>query len=371
MVAGIGAYHIPSRVVRHLGFAAAGKNGYSRVRIEDASGFAILDKDRFLFSTELLAKKTTAKTETTVPPLRSDLGSDSHRDERLWDWDLRLNKARPWGPNEFVPIRLARAVRLTDCKLVWKSTNASPSIDGTATVVDSHSKKSAAVTLHLGCRASAMDSQTFAATENPSVFAVCDAWNVEVDGRLDVYCVDPNAAGGIRWRIDKNALALPLGLTITGAELLDNGADPTSGLFLLLKGVNKDRESCVFALRMNAITGRVDKSIRLPINDNFTEPNDVAISPNKRILVARAPSLDRSNAEDYVRFRVVDLESGKYRDTRRFSGELAECRLAGFINDRDVILSSDCAIYSIDITAGILTNPKLVFELNKFSDQWK
>ena len=208
MVAGIGAYHIPLRVVRHLGFAAAGKNGYSRVRIEDASGFAILDKDRFLFSTELLAKKTTAKTETTVPPLRSDLGSDSHRDERLWDWDLRLNKRVPG-----VRMSLFQSgwLALFDLRTVSLSgrVQCSPSIDGTATVVDSHSKKSAAVTLHLGCRASAMDSQTFAATENPSVFAVCDAWNVEVDGRLDVYCVDPNAAGGIRWRIDKNALCAP------------------------------------------------------------------------------------------------------------------------------------------------------------------
>ena len=370
VVIAIGAYHVSSGQVQHLQFVSAGGRTDSEMYIIDDLGFIPLGDNRLMFLTEL----SQPRVKSDVRPVAQEKGTESTRDERssdishtyhFWEWDLSTKKVRL--RKEDVPIRVAQAVRLGPCCLSWIARSESDPTDGRLSVRDKRSGKVATVDLQLGTRGTLNSSQTYAATGDPCTFAVCNPWNLERDRTLEVSCVDPNAPQGIRWRIDKAALEEhALGRQIVGAALLDNSFDPAPELYLMLLLMGKDYQYHVVLVRIDARAGKVDKEYRLPLDSAFWDPDQFVLSPSKRRVVAERHNSDRSDNGVFTRYRVIELESGNYKDTDVIDWETPIPRLCGFINETDVIIAGDYALSVLNTTDP--TQHRELFRLVEFKD---
>lgn len=370
VVVGIVAYQLSSGNVRHLQFSSAVKEQNSDIHIADGAGFIPLGDNRLMFLTELSQTQKHAGTRSDVQKMdgvkwsSDDQSSDVSHEYHFWEWDLSTDNVclrREKGDD--VPIRVATAVRLGPCELSWSTSSNADSAGGRLGVSDKRSGKSATVGLELGCRASMTNSQTYAATGDPCAFAVCNPRELDSAGTLDVSCIDPNAPEGIRWRIEKTVLDQhTMGGTIVGAAFLDNSFDPAPELFLMLLLADKNDEKFVVLLRIDATAGRIDRQYKLPLGS--PEPEDLVLSPSKRMIVARVSTSDELSP----RYRVIELESGRFRDTNALDdwNDTLFTRLVGFVNEKDVAIAGKHAIYVLE-TTGQLQQREL-FRLNKYED---
>ena len=115
---------------------------------------------------------------------------------------------------------------------------------------------------------------------------------------------------------------------------------------------------------MGQVQGKIDKEYRLPLGSACWEPDQFVLSPSRRTLVAERFNSDRSNDEVFTRYRVIELESGKYRDTDVIDWETPIPRLCGFINETDVVIAGDYALSVLNTTDP--TQHKELFRLVEF-----
>jgi hypothetical protein len=355
-VVGIGAYHLPSGALRHFSFSPPSRNTGWKMMIDDQLGFVPLDRNCFLIPCILSVSNVPASGEPKAASgmdTENRLGQSQHKSQ-FWEWDLAEGKARLWGRSDKIPVRVARAVRLERCGLCARSLSNSDAMAAIVGVRDRLSGKSVEVELKLACRALSTASQTYAATGDPCAFAVCNAWDLESDGKLDVFCVDPDAQRGVRWRRESGRWGQLVGEKLTGAAFLDNSWDSSLGIFLMLMTENKkESASHVFLAKIGSAAGSIENQYRLPLPSRCWEPEDFAVSPSKRVVIARMENVDNSDNSVFVRFRIIDLSSSKFRDTARLGGELAFCRLCGFVNETEVVLAGDSTIYLLDTKEGM------------------
>lgn len=370
VVVAIGAYHVSSGQVQHLQFLSSGARIDSEMHIIDDLGFIPLGEDRLMFLTEL----SQPRAKSDVRPGQQVEGTESTQDEpssdishtdHFWEWHLSAKKIGL--RKEDVPIRVAQVVRLGPCCLSWSARAESNPTDGRLSVRDERSGRVATVDLQLGMRGTLNLSQTYAATGDPCTFAVCNPWNLERDGTLEVFCVDPNSPQGIRWRIDKATLEEhSLGRRIVGAALLDNSFDPAPELYLMLLLEGEDCQWQVVLVRIDATAGKVDRGYTLPLDSALWDPGDFVLSPSKRRVVAERGGSGRSDDDIFTRYRIIELESGQYRDTDVIDWETPIPRLCGYINETDVVIAGDYALYVLNTTDP--TQHRELFRLVDFED---
>lgn len=270
----------------------------------------------------------------------------------LWEWDLERDNARLVGPWDYAMISIAQVLDLGQCNICWTSDR--ESTNGELRLFDLASRKNTMVSLNPEVQVAAIVMQTYARTADPCAFAVCDP--LPPDG-VQVYCVDPNAPNGIRWRWDKAALQDAVGPNIKEAGFLRKVSHPCQQLPLLVYSYSVDGKKCsVYLVFLDERTGRIARGSKIPLDVSVTLP---IISSDNRWLVDNIDGLDgledegehEDSSEDGLlctRLRIIDLDSGKYRDTANLYKQMQLCWLGGFLDGDRAVLSDEHAVWILD-----------------------
>jgi len=180
-----------------------------------------------------------------------------------------------------------------------------------------------------------------------------------------VICVDPNSPKGLRWAITKAALEKTVGPGIAGAALLQHVESSGRPLPLFVHRV-LNNQCFSHLLFLDQQSGEVAKRQTIPINVAY--PKLPIISPDYRRIVADVSDISEWGKRDNfamnlpLRLRVVDLESGKWRDTENLYEHLQLCWLHGFLNRNAAVLSDEHAVWILD--TGINLRLRELFRLN-------
>jgi hypothetical protein len=256
--------------------------------------------------------------------------------------------------------RLVESVQLSRCTLCW-GTRFDGSGRRNVEIRDIKTGMSATVALRPVLQFQPNTMETYAATSSPCAFAVCNPYGVS-RSHFQVYCVDPNVSGGIRWSVDSPGLEGSAGPRAVSAAFARHLTSPCRYLPLFVNCINKDDVSS-YLMFLDEGTGAVLRRFKLP--GNVLDSVLPIISPDNRLVVADV-SLERFGipqsklaVDDWwklsddewfrTQFRVIDLESGNVRNTQNLYGRIA-CRfLQGFLGADRALLADDYALWVLEI----------------------
>ncbi len=365
----VGAYHVSSGRTRQLAFpAASGKSAWSTWVAEDLRpAFVPMGGNRLGIVSEHLhpnpqeagSRDGGAAMIGICPPANPDSAStDVKAKYFLWEWDLDADGVRLVGPWDFSMTPIARAIQLQQSRICWTSGGNTLALsgpfrssdenawNGELALLDLKSRKSTRVKLDTRTFVMDTDGQTYAPTTAPCAFAVSDP--VPKDG-LRVYCVDPNVPNGIRWKLDNATLEAAVGPRIEEGGFFHQIGFPCHELPLVVRSLRNNKFS-LHLVFLDEKTGRITRHSRIPL-----DPMDgdlPIISRDKRRIVADVSLMDNENEDEdddfRTVFRVIDLDSGNYRDSENVADDIDSNGLVGFLDDDRAVVSDAVGIWVLD-----------------------
>jgi len=369
----LGSYHVPSGRTRQLTFPPLAKRDQSRILME------LLPLGRNQCGV-VVAKGTPVTPNHERIPGQQSRGSpaadgqrspNGYRWERfLWQWDLLTDKASFIGRSDGALGCIARVVRQQQCELAWTSCPGG-NLRGELMVRDRSSGNATRALLRLGIGSLHIDGVTFAPTSKPCAFATCDASDIN-KRRLEVFCIDPNARSGIRWRVTLRDLENIIGGGISGAALLQDVESSARPLAVFAQRTVSNQSSS-YLLFLEQETGRIAGHRKLPFHRAY--PNLPIISPDQKRVVfldyhlsvmgkLPATAEDVLDAESRLVIRIIDLDSGKFRDTENLYDTMEVCWLRGFLDHERALISDEHALWVLSTIRGNLQLREL-FRLNR------
>ncbi|MDY0165076.1 MAG: hypothetical protein RBS80_00945 [Thermoguttaceae bacterium] len=354
----VGAYHVPSGRKRQLSFSPLPQPPESRVAMElvrwgdDSCGVVV-----GLSSPLSEQARSESDDAERSQPL---IGRDPPRlqwKRFLWTWNLSTDEVQFVGPWNSAKSMVAEVVQPGRCGLCGTTFVS----QGTSRLMvrDKASGRTATVSLRLSRGIHDTDGTTMIATTDPCAFAVCDAHDAHDAEKADlrVYCVDPNAPGGIRWKLAHGDIEAAIGPGIRGAAFLQQRGRTFRSLPLFVHRPVDADVSRTHLLLLRQKDGTIERQYSLPFDAPWPKPP--ILSPDYKRLVflhqdilfmGRPPATaeEIGTADFILQFRVVDLESGTFRDTENHYGRLPLCWLQGFLDGERVLLSDDRALWTLD-----------------------
>jgi hypothetical protein len=369
----VGAYHVPSGRMRQLVFSSLTKEAKFGMTVE---AIMPLERNRCGIVTGLdsptavngLPKKKQIYGSVAFEKAKKESPNRFREKALLWEWDLVTDKVRFVGPWESAMTKIAGSLRLGHCEVCWRGLPGA-NMRGVLELRDRSSGKTAEISLKVGIGNLETDGVTCAPTSRPYAFAVCDASEID-KRRLEVRCVDPNAPDGVRWNLTTMPIESAIGPGILGAAFLQDIEPSVRPLPLFVQRAVKNQCS-TYLLFLDQETGKVVGQHRLPFDILY--PSLPIISPDyKRVVFAdsglsvkgKPPAMaeDVLSADFYLRFRVIDLGSEKFRDTENLDDKVQMCWLRGFLDNDRAVLSDEHAVWILD--TGRNLRLREVFRLN-------
>jgi hypothetical protein len=270
----------------------------------------------------------------------------------LWEWGLDANAVRRIGPWHPALTRVAGTLDLWRCNAKWTAPDdyaASGYLEWTDPMVPTGKAK---CRLKKGSRDLFAEKESYAPAAQPSVLTLCDAEN---PSETEIYCLDPQSLGGIRWKWGPSDLVAIVGDRVQNAAFLPNLTYPTRQIPLLV-GARRDNNEIVQLLFVDSSNGRCADRHTLSISWPVMLP---VISPDAKRIVC--PMCDDTDGAAN-RFCTIDLGTRQIRTTRNLIGVMDYVFAWGFIDNDRVIVSDSHAIWELD-TRGCMRMREL-FRLN-------
>lgn len=363
-VVAFGACHVSSDRKRQLVFSPSLGHPAQTARLVIGlhSGFVPLGGNRIGIVTERFPADRTSSEQSSGSCM--EIGPDRPEAEgsrasarvqvtySLWEWDLDRDIVRHVGAWNYAMLPIVQVLQLGQCYLSWSL--AGEATSGELSILDLASCNRTMVRLSPEVYVSESSGETYAPTADPCAFAVCAP---SPPDSVRVYCVDPNASNGIRWTWGKDAQKDAVGGKIEEAAFLQNVQFPCRELPLLVYSLIGQK----YFVRLVFLDARTGKSIRQnTISIDVLALQLPIISGNNKRLVANISGLsnpdqqsDPLESDSCTRLRVIDLESGKYRDTENIYERLQLCWLRGFLDNDRAILSDEHAVWLLDTERGL------------------
>ncbi len=353
----VGAYHCLSGRQYQLVFPSLPERFKSRVVIELVSLGANRCGVVVGVSTPAVADEQRRKQQAEISPTTGKERSPRVLQWRrfLWEWDLATNSVRFRGPWDGAMTYIAGFLNLGQCEVCWRRLPEG-NMKGELKLRDRSSGKTTDIRLGLGIGTLNTDGVTCVPTSSPCALGVCDASDIG-KGHLEVRCIDPNAPDGIRWRLDERILKDVVGSGVAGAAFLQNVEPSTYPLPLFVHRIINHQCSS-YLLFVDQKMGTVAKQCKMPLNTLY--PELPIISPDRKRVVLDVSDLPGTGEqkEDLAtdlrtQFRVVDLNSGTFRDTENLYDKLQLCWLHGFLENDRAVLSDEHAIWILDTNGNL------------------